>query len=73
MSVFKFLNTIGGQLELHPTYVPQKARENDSFIMDVIIASTWFDAREVKALNWCRLYLQAVFISDFGERPKNTY
>ena len=66
ISVRDFLSNIGGQLELHPTYVPQKARENDAFIMDAIIASTWFKASEVKALNWCRLYLQAVFISDLA-------
>jgi hypothetical protein len=47
-----------------PNNVPQTARENDSFNMDLILASTWFHAREIKVLNWCRLYLQAVFISD---------
>ena len=64
MSIREYLNTIGGQMELSPNYVPRMARENDSFIMDLILASNWFNARELKALNWCRLYLQAVFISD---------
>ena len=35
--------------------------------MDHVIASGWFfSARELKVMNWCRLYLQAVFISDLA-------
>ena len=66
ISIREYLNTIGGQLELSPNYVPQTARENDSFLVDLVLVSTWFNAREITVLNWCRLYLHAVFISDLA-------
>ena len=65
-SVRDFLRTINGSFQLNPTYVPEKPRDGDTFIMDHIIESTWFSNREIRVLNWCRLYLQAVFISDLS-------
>ena len=32
--------------------------------MDAVIASEWFTPREVKRVNWCRLYLQVTLLSD---------
>ena len=66
MSIRKFLCTINGNLQLTPTYVPEKPREGDSFIMDHILESSWFSPREIRVLNWCCLHLQVVFVSDLS-------
>jgi hypothetical protein len=39
-------------------------RQGDKYIMDVVLASNLFQAREVKFLNYCRLYLQVLTLSD---------
>ena len=66
MSMRDFLQTINGYLQIHPTYVPSKPRAHDAFIMDLVIGSTWFSPREIRVINWCRLYLQAIFVSDIS-------
>ena len=49
ISIRNFLRAIRGQLELSPNFVPKPARENDSFIMDLVIESGWFSESEIKA------------------------
>ena len=64
LSMREFLKTVRGSITLQPTYVPELERQHDTFIMDAVIASEWFTPREVKRVNWCRLYLQVTLISD---------
>jgi hypothetical protein len=63
-SIRIFLSTINGGLQLDDPGIPPRQREHDQYIMDIIIASRLFTASEVRRLNYCRLYLQAVTLSD---------
>jgi hypothetical protein len=41
-------------------------REHDFYLMDVVLASKQFTTEEVRKINYCRLYLQAVTVSDIS-------
>ena len=59
-----FLARIGGHLELDNAYVPEQQREHDDYIMDMAMASGQFTSKQIIQLNYCRLYLQVVTLSD---------
>lgn len=63
-SIRQFLKSIGGRISLSIPEVNLPQRVNDSAIMDIILASGRFVPAEIRRLNYCRLYLQAVTISD---------
>ena len=63
-SLRTFLATIQGSLLLDDPQIPQVQRENDEYIMDLILNSNKFKPPEIRKLNYCRLYLQAITISD---------
>lgn len=44
--------------------VPLIQQENDSYIMDFILASNHYSPAEIRRLNYCRIYLNVVTISD---------
>jgi hypothetical protein len=43
---------------------PETNREQDTVIMETLIASGIFTNKELTDINYCRFYLQAFFISD---------
>ena len=59
-----FLHTIDGKLRFDNPYVPAVQRYNDSHIMDHVLSSGQFTPKEIKQINYSRLYLQAITISD---------
>ena len=63
-SVRQFLRLIQGRLRLAETFLPEIQRVNDTFIMDHILERGSFSPSEIKRINYCRLYLQAVTVSD---------
>ena len=65
-SVRTFLRRIGGSLRLDKTYIPAIQRINDTFIMDHVLETGYFTPIEVRRINYCRLYLQAVTVSDIS-------
>ena len=65
-SVRTFLRRIGGCLRLDKTYIPAIQRINDTFIMDHVLEHGSFKPIEVRRINYCRLYLQAVTVSDIS-------
>ena len=67
LSVRAYLQYVGGHLELDNDYVPSIERVHDSYIMDNIITSNQFTEREIRNLNYCRLHLQALTISDLTQ------
>lgn len=60
----QFLCNIGGSLDLQPSFVPPLERDNDMYIMDLILQNQFFSDEEIRQLNNCRLYLMAVTVSD---------
>jgi hypothetical protein len=53
--------------ELDENGRPPLERQNDTHIMDAILESEKFTASQIRWLNFCRLFLQAVAISDLSE------
>ena len=62
----QYLQTIRGSLEVNGTGVPAKQRQHDDYIMDIVLASHQFRPGQIKRINWCRLYLNVVTLSDIA-------
>ena len=65
-SMRTFLRLIGGSLRLDVTFVPEIQRVNDSYIMDHVLERGSFTKKQIKKINYCRLYLQATTVSDIS-------
>jgi hypothetical protein len=63
-SLRSFLASISASIQLDDPCVPQPQRENDQYIMDIILQSNQFKPAEVRRLNYCRLYLNVVTLAD---------
>jgi exonuclease III len=59
-----FLAKMQGSLRLDAVYIQPRQRIHDEYIMDLVLASKKFTAAEVRRINYCRLYLQVVTLSD---------
>jgi hypothetical protein len=70
-SLREYLRHIGASLQLDSSYIPSLERVHDHHIMDVIIQSAKFTPKEIKTLNYCRMYLQAVTLSDITNAAGN--
>jgi hypothetical protein len=55
-----------GRLRLDCTFIPEIQRVNDSFIMDRVLERGDFTRKEIRKINYCRLYLQAITVSDIS-------
>ena len=66
-----FLHTIQGQLRLDVPFIPSIQRVNDSFIMDHVLERGTFSKTEICRINYCRLRLQAVTVSDIASATGN--
>ena len=60
----EFLSSISGVVRLDQTSVPAIQRINDSHIMDHVLSSGQFKPPAIKQVNYCRLFLQAITVSD---------
>ena len=65
-SLRQYLNHIGGSIELEDPGIPPIQRVNDAYIMDMVLASGKFKPAQIRQINYCRMYLQAVTISDIS-------
>jgi exonuclease III len=63
-SLRSYLGHLGATLELDNNYVPRLERNNDFYIMEEILKSEWFSPKEIRILNYCRLYLGVTTGSD---------
>jgi hypothetical protein len=59
-----FLSTISGSLELDKMYLPPIQRKHDTYIMDMVLQAGCFSASEIRKINYCRMYLQVITMSD---------
>jgi hypothetical protein len=65
-SVRDFLRLIQGTLRLDRPSIPEIQRVNDSFIMDHVLERGNFSSKDIQRINYCRLYYQAVTVSDIS-------
>ena len=63
-SLRSFLASIHASILLDDPLIPELQREGNQYIMDIIVESKQFTPSQIRILNYCRLYLQAVTISD---------
>jgi exonuclease III len=63
-SLRTFLATIEATIEVDDPGIPSLQRNHDSYLMDHILQCKQFTNAQIRRLNYCRLYLQAVTISD---------
>jgi endonuclease/exonuclease/phosphatase family metal-dependent hydrolase len=70
-TVREYLADINGSLQIAQTTVQPLQRHGDRYIMEVILESKLFQPREIKFLNYCRLYLQILSLSDMYNAQGN--
>ncbi len=63
-SMRTFLQCIDGRIELDNDYILPIQREHDLFLMDAVLQCKYFTSEEITQINYCRLYLQAITLSD---------
>ncbi len=66
-SLRTFLSQARASIRLDRTFAYPRQRENDQYLMDAFKKSRHFDDREMRILNYCRLYLQVTVTSDICE------
>ena len=59
-------------LQLDNPCIPPLQRENDEYVMDLILDSNHYSPAEIRNLNYCRLYVEMVTISDCTTMPCGT-
>ena len=65
-SLRQFLQDVQGQLELDTPFVTPLQRQGDAFLMDLAIQSGKFKPTQLRQLNYCRLYLNVLLVSDIS-------
>jgi hypothetical protein len=65
-SLRTFLTTVDGQLELDNTYVSTPQRQRDTHLMDIVTTHEAFPPEIQEIMNYCRLFLEVVTISDIS-------
>lgn len=63
-SIRKFLKNIGAQLQIADIPVAQIQRINDKYIMEVVREIGHFTPIQIRRINYCRLYLNIITMSD---------
>ena len=59
-----YLRDIGGKICFSENYVPTTQRNKDKFLMDLVLSSKKFGPAAMKHINYCRLYLNVILVSD---------
>jgi hypothetical protein len=70
-SLRSFLATQKLSIHLDEPGIPPLQRTHDSYLMDHILQSNHCTAAEVRKLNYCRLYLNVVTVSDIAQPSGN--
>jgi hypothetical protein len=63
-SLWNYLAAIDATLEVDDPGILPLQREDDSYIMDHILQARQFTPAQIRRINYCRLYLQAITVSD---------
>ena len=59
-----YLTDVNGLIRLDNPGVPSLQRQNDQYLMDMVLADPKWKPIEIKRINWCRLYLNVTTLSD---------
>jgi hypothetical protein len=70
-SVQDFLCIVQGRLRLDFPFVTEIQKVNDSFIMYHVLEQGNFNHKEIRKINYCQLYLQAITVSDISNATGN--
>ena len=65
-SLRDYLAATGGSLELNGELVVPKQRDHDEFLMTVAVESKQFKPAQLKRINYCRMYLNVLMVSDIA-------
>ena len=60
----QYLRTFDGTISLQVAPVNTLQQINDRCIMDLVLTTGSFKKHKIKQINYCRLYLQVITISD---------
>jgi hypothetical protein len=71
-SLRSVLTTQKLSIRLDEPGIPPLQRTHDSYLMDHILQSNHYTAAEVRKLNYCRLYLNVVTVSDITQPNDNS-
>jgi hypothetical protein len=61
--VWEHLQTCKAKVEIDGLWQPTDSRERDIVIMESLIASGRFTNKDLKEINYCRIYLQVLYLS----------
>jgi hypothetical protein len=61
---YKWLQSLCGRFGLEDYHVPPIQRIGNSHIRDTVLASSLFNPRQICQINYFRLYLQVITVSD---------
>ncbi len=62
-SIWRHMSQVGFTVEIEDAWMPALSRQNDMAIMDVAIQYN-FTTQQLKEINYCRVYLQVILLSD---------
>jgi exonuclease III len=65
-SLRDFLASHKLSIQMTDTGIPPLQREHDTYIMDHILQANHYTKAEVRKINYCRMFLQAVTVSDLS-------
>jgi hypothetical protein len=60
------LSNTDSSIQLDDPGVPPRQREGDVYIMDLIIAANHYSNAEIRKLNYCRLFVDAITVADLA-------
>jgi len=72
ISLRQFLCNTQCSLVLSKPITQQPNRENDDYIMDLILKSNQFNPKQIRRINYCRLFLNVLLLSDITEPDGST-
>jgi hypothetical protein len=70
--VWDHLQTCKAKVEIDGLWKPTENRVQDIVIMESLISSDRFTNKELKEINYCRIYLQTCYLSDITNIKGNT-
>lgn len=73
ISMRRFLSRMEGTLEVDASHCYPPQRQNDRHLMDLAYESKLFTSKELKRLNYCKLYMQVTMVSDITDVSGNRF